>query len=111
MLDLVGYGRAFDLLTTCPRVGPADAIAMGLANREAPKGQGLAAAQDLADQLRRASPTSIRATKSLLQQARGVDPVSASEIEAHLFGDVWMPSEHKEALSAFSGKRRPNFRG
>ncbi len=111
LLDLVGYGRAFDLLTTCPRVGPADAIAMGLANREAPTGQGLAEAHDLAEQLRRASPTSIRATKSLLNRARGVDPVSASEIEADLFGDVWMSTEHKEALSAFGEKRRPNFRG
>jgi enoyl-CoA hydratase/carnithine racemase len=109
--DLVGYGRAFELLTTCPRVGPADAIAMGLANREAPTGQGLAAAHDLADQLRKASPTSVRATKKLLQQARGVEPVAASEIEADLFGDVWMSSEHKEALSAFGEKRRPNFRG
>ena len=84
---------------------------MGLANREAPTGQGLAAAQDLADQLRRASPTSVRATKSLLQRSRGVDPVAASGIEADLFGDVWMSSEHKEALAAFGEKRRPNFRG
>ena len=37
--------------------------------------------------------------------------VAASEIEADLFGDVWMSSEHKEALSAFSEKRHPNFRG
>ena len=111
LLDLVGYGRAFELLTTCPRVGPAEAIAMGLANREAPTGDGLAAAMELAGQLLRASPTSIRTTKSLLNRARGVDPVAASEIEADLFGDVWMSSEHKEALAAFSEKRRPNFRG
>jgi enoyl-CoA hydratase len=111
LLDLVGYGRAFDLLTTCPRVGPAQAIAMGLANREAPTGGGLDAAMELSDQLRRASPASIRVTKTLLHHARGVDPVAASEIEADLFGEVWMSAEHKEALAAFGEKRRPNFRG
>jgi len=110
LLNLVGYGRAFELLTTCPKVGPADALAMGLANREAESGKGLVAAQEICEQLRRASATSVRTTKALLRRAAGTDLTTAANIEAELFGDVWMSEEHQEALTAFSQKRRPSFR-
>ncbi|MEE2751410.1 MAG: enoyl-CoA hydratase/isomerase family protein [Myxococcota bacterium] len=110
LLSLVGYGRAFELLTTCPKVKPQEAIAMGLANREAASGEGLEVAQHLSDQLRRASATSVCSTKALLRRAAGTDPRAAAEIEAELFGDVWMSVEHQEALLAFSQKRRPSFR-
>ena len=110
LLGLVGYGRAFELLTTCPKVGPADALAMGLANREAPSGEGLSVAQEICEHLRRASPTSVRTTKAFLRRAAGANPSTAAQIETELFGDVWMSAEHQEALLAFSQKRRPSFR-
>ncbi|MBI1237778.1 MAG: crotonase/enoyl-CoA hydratase family protein [Alphaproteobacteria bacterium] len=45
---IVGHGRALDLILTGRPVGAEEALAMGLANRIAKKGEGLAAAQALA---------------------------------------------------------------
>lgn len=48
---IVGLGRALDMILTGRPVDAKEALAMGLANRVVPKGQGLAAAVELAEQL------------------------------------------------------------
>ena len=48
---LVGMGHAMDLILTGRKVGAAEALAMGLANRVVPKGEALDAALLLAEQL------------------------------------------------------------
>ncbi|RYY88837.1 MAG: hypothetical protein EOO24_33830, partial [Comamonadaceae bacterium] len=48
---LVGMGRALDLILTGRPVAADEALAMGLVNRVVPRGQSLAAAQQLAAQL------------------------------------------------------------
>jgi len=110
LLRLVGYARAFELLTTCPKLGPADARAMGLVNWEAPSGEGLRVAREICASLRRASPASVRVAKAFLSRAMGHGLDAAREIESDLFGDVWMSADHQEALAAFSQKRPPRFR-
>ncbi|KAH7041492.1 carnitinyl-CoA dehydratase [Microdochium trichocladiopsis] len=48
---IVGLGRALDLILTGRPVGAQEALAMGLANRVVPKGQALAEAKKIAQQL------------------------------------------------------------
>jgi len=48
---IVGLGRALDMILTGRPVDAKEALAMGLANRVVPKGQSLAAAVELAEQL------------------------------------------------------------
>ena len=60
---LVGMGHAMDLILTGRKVEAAEALQMGLANRVVPRGEGLAAAVALAEQLSRFPQETMRADR------------------------------------------------
>ena len=110
LLQLVGYGRAIELLTTCRKVLATEALELGLANAVAPKGEGLSKALELANRVRRAAPGGVAAAKVLLRTSANLEIDDAAEVETELFGTVWHSADHNEALAAFFEKRRPKFR-
>lgn len=60
---VVGLGRALDLILTGRAVSAQEALAMGLANRVVPKGQGRAAAEALAAEIARFPQACMRADR------------------------------------------------
>lgn len=60
---LIGMGHAMDLILTGRKVAAAEALQMGLCNRVVPRGQGLAAALLLAEQLSRFPQKTMRADR------------------------------------------------
>lgn len=71
LVPLVGLARAKELILTGRRLGLADAAALGLVDREAPAGAAEAAALDLARDLARRPPGSLRAMKALFRTLEG----------------------------------------
>jgi len=57
---VIGMGRAMDLILTGRAVGAQEALAMGLVNRVVPRGQGRAAAEELAAELARLPQGALR---------------------------------------------------
>ena len=111
LLDLIGYGRAMELVLTCQRVSAQSALQLGIANGVVETGQGVTEAINMVQKMSRGAPLAIRSMKRLLRAARDARIDGASELEASLFGQLWAAPDHQEALQAFFEKRPARFTG
>jgi enoyl-CoA hydratase/carnithine racemase len=98
---VVGLGRATEILMLGDRVGPEEAVAMGLASRMVP----------LARRLADGPTTALAATKVLIGRELDVDLGSAIELEAFAQALLMTTADHAEFYQAFTGKRPPRWTG
>jgi len=70
---LVGLSRALDMILTGRPVGAAEALAIGLANRVAPKGEALAEAQRLAAEIARFPQAAMRGDRKSAYEQIGLE--------------------------------------
>jgi len=105
----VGEKVAKDLLLTGRLIGAEEAKALGLANRTAPQGEALKAAQALAGEVAENAPTSLRLTKELLLALPGMGLEEAFRLAALANAWVRETGDLKEGIRAFFEKRKPRF--
>lgn len=105
---LVGPSLALRILATGAYVSAEQAERMGLAE-SAPEGMALAHALDLARQIARISPESVKAFKRLVWASTEMDFDAACTFENELFGTRWASEEHRRAVSEFLHRRPPAF--
>ena len=110
---IVGTARAKELIYCSMRVDADEALAMGLVNRVAPKGELMDLAQKLADSIAANGPLAVRAAKEAIDGGNdGHDMATALLNERQLYLDRVLPSSDRlEALAAFREKRPPQFTG
>ncbi len=108
---LVGVARAKDLVLTARRVGAAEALAMGLVSRTAPAARLLDEAMDLAAQVARNAPVSLRQAKRAIDRGFHLPLEEALDLENRLYQDCLGTRDRIEALRAFAEKRPPAFTG
>jgi methylglutaconyl-CoA hydratase len=121
---LVGPARALDLIATSRRVGPAEAVALGLANYEATgedaeastghrgaTGAADARALALARSIAGAAPLALRAAKAAVVGGAGLDMAGALALEAASYATLLGTRDRLEGLAAFAQKRAPVWRG
>ncbi len=106
LLRLVGYSRAFDLLTTGRVIGTTECLALGLANRSAPPGSALPAAIELARLLSGQSQPAVRAVKRILRASLTLPPDQVRQIEQKEFLALWVSDEHLQAVESFLHAKR-----
>jgi enoyl-CoA hydratase len=106
---LVGRGRALDIMLTARQVPALEAYGIGLVDRLVPAGGADAAALALANEL---------STKSLPAQQAVIRTIDAAfdmtldmglRYEVAQIQDLFERGEAKEGITAFLGKRPPNF--
>lgn len=105
----VGESWAKRMVLLGERVDAATALRIGLADDVVPKGQGLARALDMAAQVGRQSPSSVRACKRLIMAARTASPQAALVGEREAFVDLFDTADQKEGVQAFLEKRAPQW--
>lgn len=108
---LVGVARAKDLVLTARRVGAAEALAMGLVTQIVPPQRLLAEALELAAQIARNAPISLRQAKRAIDGGFGLPLAEALALENRLYQDCLGTRDREEALRAFAEKRSPVFTG
>ena len=122
---LVGPARALDLIATARRVGPAEAVACGLADYEAGEGDAAAAtghpgsatgaadarALALARTIAEAAPLALRAAKAAVIGGAGLDVAGALALERASYATLLNTADRLEGLAAFAQKRAPVWRG
>ena len=102
---------ANELILTGRRIGAQEALQLGVVNRVAPEGQALSAARELAAEILKGSPTSVRLSLKLMEQTQGiagvVDAVTAPQ---DVIDELMTSADAIEGMTAFALKRPPEWK-
>ena len=111
LVNLLGQGRALDLLLTARTFSAQEAVAMGLVQQVADEAVELETAViHLAESLAALPRHALAATKQLAYAASHRPAAEMNRLETRLFIDLWSQPDHVEALAAFAEKRPSRFR-
>jgi enoyl-CoA hydratase len=85
-----------------------EALALGLVDEVAPKGQGMATAQEYVELVVARAPVALELTKALINAAEGEE--TERPLEAIAGALAASTEDLKEGVAAFRAKRKPSFR-
>ncbi|MDG6954731.1 MAG: enoyl-CoA hydratase/isomerase family protein [Nitrososphaerota archaeon] len=109
---LVGLSRASSMILTCESVMGKRAYEMGLVNRLLQAGEPDEQAVKFAqEQASSEAPVAIMLAKKLLNKGAEVPTDVGLEMEEMAAGVLFGTEDLKEGISAFLGKRKPEFKG
>jgi acetyl-CoA C-acetyltransferase len=102
---------ATEMILTGRRISAAEALGYGLVNRVTGAGTALDGARALAAEILDGSPTSVRISLQVMEETRGIpDVIDAVTHPTGAFDDLMASEDAIEGLTAFTQKRRPNWR-
>jgi enoyl-CoA hydratase/carnithine racemase len=108
---LVGEGWAKRMILTNERIDAATALRIGLVQEVVPKGKSLEAATTLTDRVATLSPRAVEYCKGLIHNSRnGIPRRAGLALERERFMDLFDHSDQAEGVSAFLGKRKPEWK-
>jgi enoyl-CoA hydratase/carnithine racemase len=107
---MIGVGRALDLMLTNRRVGPEEALALGLCSAVHSDETLLDGAVATANQLADLVPDSLVTTRRLVREAATTGLQAAMAAEQNEQGRLGKTPEHLEGVRAFLEKRKPDYR-
>ena len=108
---LVGTAKARDIIYSGRIVEPAEALAIGLADRVMPADELEKESMRLARQWAEGATTAIGAAKAAINEGIGLPLDDALAFETEAFADVFTSHDAREGVSAFLEKRAPRFEG
>ena len=108
---LVGSARAKELFFTARRVAAAEALALGIFNEVVSDGELRARTAELAQAIASGPPIALGYMKENLNRAVDADLRTCLAMEADRMARSVRTADHKEAVQAFLGKRKPSFSG
>jgi enoyl-CoA hydratase/carnithine racemase len=105
----VGYSKAAEMAFTGDKVSAQEALAFGLVSRVVPDHELLDAAREIARRIAANPRHSVRMAKRMLKQGRASSLADHLELAAAMQAIAHTTREHREAVTAFIEKRKPNF--
>lgn len=106
--QLVGKGKAMEMITTGAMISADDALNYGLVNHVVALEELLSFCENLAGKISRNSPNAIEAAIKAIN-ANFEDGVNGFKTEIEAFGNCFGTEDFEEGTSAFIEKRKPNF--
>ncbi len=110
LAQLVGRGKANELIFTAGMLKAEDALQWGLVNAVVEQAELLATCETMAQKILNNSPMAIAAAIRCVN-AGFASGVNGYEVEIEEFGKSFGTKDFKEGTTAFLEKRKPNFRG
>ena len=106
--QLVGKGRALEMITTGGMITADQALSYGLVNHVVSQEELLSFCEDLGSKIARNSPMAIGAAIKAVN-ANYDESVNGFKVEIAAFGNCFGTEDFEEGTSAFLEKRKPNF--
>lgn len=108
---LVGIGKAMEMALLADEVSAQEAERIGLVNTCVPVAEFDAAVTTLARRLAKGPTHTYGLIKNLLYGSLAADLPTSLQLEGELQDRAIVTSDHREGVSAFLAKRKPNFSG
>lgn len=108
---LVGYAKAFELMSLAEPLSARDALQLGIVNRVVAPEELEPATRELALRLARSPTRAIGLMKRALNRSLESGFEDVLEYEAHMQEIAGRTEDHKEGVAAFVEKRRAQFKG
>jgi acetyl-CoA C-acetyltransferase len=106
----VPQNLAYEMILTGRRLSAEEALAVGLINRIAPDGEALAGARQLADEILKGSPTSVRLALQIMRDTAGIpDELTAARMKHPALDELLTSDDGTEGPLAFAQKRKPKW--
>ena len=108
--QLVGKGRAMEMILTAGMISAEDAYRSGLVNHVLPQAELLDFTKALAQRIMKNSPVAIAKAIEAVN-ANYVSSVNGFDVEINNFGTCFATDDFKEGTTAFLEKRKAEFKG
>jgi enoyl-CoA hydratase len=110
LTQLLGKGRAFEMIATADMVNAEKAERIGLVNYAVPAEELISKAEEILNKIKLRAPLAIagaiNATNAVFQHDR-----NGFDVEIETFANCFTTNDFKEGVAAFLEKRAPNFQG
>jgi enoyl-CoA hydratase/carnithine racemase len=106
---LIGASRAAEVMLTGKQFTAAECLEMGLVSHVTPAEGLMAKARELTDDIRQCSPTSLAYTRRALNLGMEGTIENSMQFEGFALERCYSSPEHKEYVTAFLEKRKPDF--
>ncbi len=110
LAQLVGKGKAFEMIVTADMINATDAYKWGLANHLTTQEELLPKCFEITSKIASKSPTAIRTAIKVINAGYN-NHVNGYEVEIEEFGKSFGTGDFKEGVSAFLDKRKADFKG
>ncbi len=111
LVDLVGPGHAKDLFFTARRLDCAEALRIGLVDRDVEPDALPALLDEYVQSITAGAPLTLRAGKRMIREVLKADAGPDMELCRRLLLDCFESEDYAEGRRAFMEKRKPVFRG
>jgi len=107
---LIGEAWAKRMIFLGERIKADKALEIGLVQEVVPTGKALEKALEMAKQVEKQSPVSVRYCKQLIMKARQQPVDTGYSVEHEMFVRLWDTEDQKEGVAAFVEKRPPQWK-
>jgi enoyl-CoA hydratase len=110
LAQLVGKGKAFEMIVTADMIVALDALKWGLVNYVTSQEDLLQKCFEITAKISTKSPTAIRTAIKVINAGYN-STLNGYEVEIEEFGKSFGTKDFKEGIAAFLEKRKANFSG
>lgn len=110
LAQLVGKGKAFEMIVTADMINAQDALKWGLANYVTTQAELLNKCFEITNKISSKSPTAIKTAIKVINAGFN-SKVNGFEMEIEEFGKSFGTKDFKEGVAAFLEKRKADFKG
>jgi enoyl-CoA hydratase len=110
LTQLIGKGRALEMIATADMISAEKAAAIGLVNEVVPQANLLDKADEILNKIKQRAPLAIASAIKAVNAATK-DGVNGFEVEIEEFANCFQTADFKEGVEAFLQKRKAVFSG